>query len=261
MRNSMVSLVDYESKYDTVRFKRENGILQMQLHTDGGEYLNNGISHTELVDAFINIAADHENRVVILTGTGATFGARIDGGSFHRSEETDAARIARVHYEGRRIMQSVLDVEAPMIAAINGPMTRLPPFALTCDITLCSDNATFSDVVHFMEHGTVPGDGVHTVWQYLLGPNWGRYFLLTGQELSAQEALHARVVNEVLPRDQLLPRAWELAARLCEKPNHVLRYSRLVLNQRYRRMILDDVAFGYGMQWLGIKTDPTPRFS
>lgn len=52
-------------------------------------------------------------------------------------------------------------------------------------LVIASDTATFQDAPHF-PNGIVPGDGVHIVWPLLLGPNRGRYFLLTGQRLSAQ---------------------------------------------------------------------------
>jgi len=246
----MVVLSDYKDKYETARLERRDGILHIQLHTRGKEYCNSATAHTELVDLFSNVAADHGNRVVILTGTGNAFGNQIEGSAFGG----DGDDVARVHYEGRKIMENVLAIEAPMIAAINGPMTTLPPFALTCDITLCSDNATFSDIVHFPANNVVPGDGVQTVWEELLGVNRARYFLLMGQELDAQAAFNLGVVNEVLPHEQLQARAWEIAEELNKRPHRVLRYSRLVLTDRYRRAMRDSVAFGYGIQWLGIKT-------
>jgi len=246
----MVVLDSYRDKYENARLERRDGILQIQLHSRGGEFCNSATAHTELVDLFSNVAADHGNRVVILTGTGDSFGDKIEAAAFGG----DGDDVARVHYEGRKIMENVLAVEAPMIAAINGPMTMLPPFALTCDITLCSDNATFSDVVHFKMNNVVPGDGVQTVWEELLGVNRARYFLLTGQELDAEAALTLGVVNEVLPREQLLARAWELAEDLNTRAHRILRYSRLVLTDRYRRAMRDSAAFGYGIQWLGLKT-------
>jgi len=248
----MVVLDDYRDKYENAYIERRDGILQIQLHTGGEEFRNNATAHTELVDLFSNVAADHGNRIVILTGTGNAFGDKLKPEGFGGVLDGDG--VARVHYEGRKIMENVLAVEAPMIAAINGPMTMLPPFALTCDITLCSENATFSDFVHFQMNGTVPGDGVQTVWEELLGVNRARYFLLTGQELDSQAAMNLGVVNEVLPREKLLARAWELAEDLNKRAHHVLRYSRLILTDRYRRAMRDSVAFGYGMQWLGIKT-------
>jgi enoyl-CoA hydratase/carnithine racemase len=254
MSKQMVTLSDYAEKYETIKFERDDGILLMTLHCNDSDYVTSAIAHTEMADAFAQVGADHDNHIVILTGTGDSFGNRLAAASFYEGDESEGQMIARIHFEGRRIMQNVLDVEAPMIAAINGPMTSVAPFALTCDITLCAEHATFSDVVHFHDNGVVPGDGVHTVWPLLLGANRARYFLLTGQALSAQEALAAGVVNEILPRDRLLDRAWELARQLKQKPPHVLRYARLVLNQRFRRAVLEDTGFGYGMQWLGLRT-------
>ena len=103
--------------------------------------------------------------------------------------------------------------------------------------------------------GVAVGDGANIIWQYLLGPTRGKYFLLTGQQLTATEALNFGVVNEVLAPKDLLPRARALAQTLATRSDITLRYSRLVLNQQYRRLMLDDLAFSYGMQVLGQATE------
>ena len=104
-----------------------------------------------------------------------------------------------------------------MIAAVNGPAIVHAELPVMCDIVLAAEHAIFQDVVHF-PNGIVPGDGSMWCGRWWLGINRGRYFLLTGQKLSAQEALNLGVVNEVLPREQLLPRAWELAEQLAKQP-------------------------------------------
>jgi enoyl-CoA hydratase/carnithine racemase len=68
------------------------------------------------------------------------------------------------------------------------------------------------------------------VWPYLLGARRAKYFLLTGQEIDAQEALRLGVVNEVLPPSELLARAWELAAEWAAKPLALLRYTKEAIN-------------------------------
>jgi enoyl-CoA hydratase/carnithine racemase len=103
--------------------------------------------------------------------------------------------------------------EVPMISAINGPALRHSELPLLCDIVLAAEETTFQDSGHFI-NGLIPGDGMHIVYPMLLGLNRGRYFLLTGQRLSAHEAKDLGLVSEVLPRAQLLPRAWELAEQL-----------------------------------------------
>jgi hypothetical protein len=69
----MSKLEDYANKYQTIRFERRDGILQMTLHTDGQSLRWGFLPHGELPEAFYDVGADRENRVVILTGTGAEF--------------------------------------------------------------------------------------------------------------------------------------------------------------------------------------------
>ena len=104
-----------------------------------------------------------------------------------------------------------------------------PRFSVLSDVVLASDTAIFQDPAHFAV-GAVPADGVHVVWPMLLGQNRGRYFMLTGQILSASEAMELGVVGEVLPREKLLPRAWELAEQFAQRPVLTLRYTRAVFH-------------------------------
>ena len=78
---------------------------------------------------------------------------------------------------------NLLNIEVPVISAINGPAWRHGEIPLLSDIVLAADTAAFQDSAHF-PNGLVPGDGMHIVMPLLLGMNRGRYFLLTGQTLS-----------------------------------------------------------------------------
>jgi len=237
---------EYANSFRHVSMTRRDGILGMRLHSEGGPLVWGDSPHSELGYAFEAVGADRDNRVVILTGTGDNFCARIDKSWVGAMTP---AKWDRIYFNGKRLLMKLLDIEVPIIAAINGPARVHAEMAVMSDICVAADTTVFQDAPHF-RLGTVPGDGVHLIWQALLGPNRGRYFLLTGQRLSASEALDLGVVSEVLPMADLLPRAWELAAQLAVQADTTLRYTRVALTQNLKRMFTDNLGYGLALEGL-----------
>lgn len=238
---AMPTLSDYAEKYTCARIERHDGILQVQLHSEGFDLAWGFEPHEQLGRLWADIADDPDNKVVILTGSGENF--------IHREDLSDVPKIsmaelwALVADHGKRLLMNHLSIPVPMIAAVNGPATVHSELALMCDIVLAADQATFQDRPHF-HSGLVPGDGVHVIYPLLLGFNRARYFLLTGQTIEAKEAQQLGLVAEVLPQDRLLDRAWELARQLATRPSLTLRLTREALIQQLRRQMLDDLGYG-----------------
>lgn len=240
------TLAEYSQKYDHIKFEREDGILQLSMHS-GGSDLEWGFSpHQELGYCFGDIAADPENKVIIFTGSGATFIHKEDLGGDGVSAEVWATHVLP---DAKRLLMNLLEIQAPMIAAVNGPATVHAELALLCDIVLAADHATFQDAPHYPS-GLVPGDGVHVVWPMLLGLNRGRYFLMTGQQLSAKEAFDLGVVNEVMPQAKLLPRAWELARKIRSRPALTTRLTREAMLMQVKRAMLEQLPYGLALEGL-----------
>jgi enoyl-CoA hydratase/carnithine racemase len=240
---------DYKNRYHNIALERDDdGILLMRLHTDGGHFVWSEESHEELGYCFADIGADRGNRVVVMTGTGGVWCEEINFASFKLNT---AAEWDHTFYDGRKLLKNLLDIEVPIICAVNGPARFHPEIPVLSDIVIASETALFQDAPHFMG-GIVPGDGAHVVWTHLLGPNRGRYFLLMGQELNAQKALDYGVVGEIVPADELQARAMEIAKVFAGKTDLALRYSRVVLTQRYKRLMDEGLSLGLGLEALAV---------
>lgn len=244
------SFDDYATKYDNIRMRREDGILEISLHTGGGPLRWGRLPHAELEEAFLNVGRDRQNQVIILTGTGDEFSGPCAEPDYNRKyHRLTASEWAELGWESRGLLNNLLAIDVPMISAVNGPAVRHPELPVMCDIVLASETACFQDSAHYVG-GLVPGDGVHVVFPMVMGLNRGRYFLLTGQVLGAAEAKEAGLVSEVLPADQLMPRAWTLARQLLEQPEMHRRFARTLLTEQLRRQISDLLPYGLALEAL-----------
>ncbi|QDQ82272.1 enoyl-CoA hydratase/isomerase family protein [Paraburkholderia megapolitana] len=240
----------YKEKYRSIRMQRQDGILELHLHTEGGPLQWSLLAHNELESAFLEIGRDRENDVVILTGSGDSFcGPAIEPGRHPNRNIMTPETYDPIFWEGKHLMPNLLAIEAPVIAAINGPAVRHAEIPLVSDIVLASDDTFFQDTAHF-PGGMVPGDGMHIVMPLLMGSTRGRYFLLTGQKLTALEAQSMGLVNEVVPKAQLLARAREIAQLLLQQPRLVRRYTRVALTEDLRARLHGLLGYGLALEGL-----------
>jgi enoyl-CoA hydratase/carnithine racemase len=246
----MTALADYDGKCKVAHLERDDrGILTVRLHSDGGS-LRFGSDYLEpyqISDLFGDIADDPDNAVVILTGTGESFCEGVIEGL--QAAHGNPRAWDRVMRARRRMLRNLLDVEVPIVAAVNGPAKVHSEVALLCDIVIASDTATFEDAPHFPLGGT-PGDGAHIIWPHLIGPIRAKYMLLTGQRLSAAECLSLGVVSEVLPLDRLRERAVELAQMIADRPPLSARYTKQVMNLQLKRLFEQDLGYGLALEGL-----------
>jgi enoyl-CoA hydratase/carnithine racemase len=252
---------DYRDRYPTIRMERSpEGILEMALHHRGGPYVwdfdgvvqdedrsSSGGAHADLAEAAGMIAQDPHNRVVILTGTGDQFsGPRSTVKEFPKG---DAIYWERLRRTGTRLIANLLEIQVPVISCINGPIYRHAEIPLTGDIVLASEDALMVDSGHFPNR-TVPGDGIGVLIPFLMGWNRGRYFHLMGTEMSAQEMKEVGLVNEVMPREHLLPRARHIAGELAQKSDLTLRYTRLVLTAPLKTLVQQYLGYSFALEAL-----------
>jgi len=244
----MITLADYQRKYRFFRFERSgDGILTVTFQTNGGPLAWGLEPLEELGYVWADVGSDRANKVIIVTGTGDGF--------IPTMAVSDDARMSadtwdKIASDVRRMIRNHLSIEVPMIAAVNGPARFHSEQALLCDIVLASGDAVFQDSPHFIS-GMVPGDGVQVIYNHLLGTNRARYFLFTGQEIPAAQALELGLIGEVHARETLLARATQIARQILKQPELVRRYTRQVSIEPLRRLYGSFAEHGLGLEGLG----------
>ncbi|MCC6946153.1 MAG: enoyl-CoA hydratase/isomerase family protein [Bradyrhizobiaceae bacterium] len=227
--------------------RRADGVILAQAHTKGGPIQLSVENHRSVGQLFRTIGADTENEILIFTGSGDEFMMDADPEGF-KLEEKDLAYWAYeyAYKDGRiNVASLITDLEIPTIGVLNGPGFHTE-ICLMCDLTICSEDAVIFDL-HY-DIGSVPGDGINVCFQELLGTKRAAYALLTGEAIDAQTALRYGMVNEVVPRDKLISRAYELADHIMTQPRTTRRLTTQIVRRPWRRRLVDDLEMGWATQ-------------
>lgn len=243
------SFDEYKERFKEhfVMERRADGVLLVQGHTLGGSMQLSVEAHRALGQMFKTVGADPENELMIFSGTGDDFMMEIDPKGFELEKQDLQHWAYEYAYKDGRINVSSLinDLEIPTIGIFNGPGFH-SEICLMCDITICAKDAVVFDP-HF-DVGSVPGDGVHSCFQELLGVKRAAYALLTGEAIDAQKALEYGMVNEVLPRDKLISRAFKIADHIMNQQRITRRLTTQIVRRPWRKRITDDLDGGFGIQ-------------
>ena len=229
--------MDY-SGYHYLSAERKDRVLTVAFNRPESLNAINAELHTELSRIFADIAQDQDTEVVLLTGKGRAFCA---GGDLKWFQSMSPQQLDALFIEARKIIIDLLEVEQPIIAAVNGPATGLgATLALFSDVIIAAENAKIGDP--HVRVGVVAGDGGAVIWPWLVGAARAKEFLMTGDLLTAQEAERIGLINRVVPQDKLMSTAMELATRLANGPTKAIRWTKVSVNKILRdtaNLVLD----------------------
>jgi len=230
--------------------RSDDGVIVVRAHTQGGPIQLSVENHRAFGQAFKTIGADPENEVMIFTGTGDEFMMSVDPDGFQLEAEDLSYWAYEYGYKDGRINVAALihDLEIPTIGVLNGPGFH-SELCLMCDITICSEHAIIFDPHYAIS--SVPGDGIHSCFQELLGVKRAAYAFLTGERNDAEKAVKYGMVNEIVPSDRLLDRAREIAAGIMKQPRSIRRLTTQVIRRPWKKRITDDLDGGFGIQMFG----------
>lgn len=228
-----------------LKISKADGVAEVVLHTDGGSLVWSKAATLEITQFLDRAASDPEIRVIVLTGAGESWCDKLDPSEFGEMSWR------QVWTMEQNLLIRMIELNVIVIAAVNGPVGIHSDLPVLADIVLAAPEAVFADKYHFRRN-VVPGDGVHLVWSGILGRSRATYFCLTGERLGAEEARRRGAVHEVIERDQLLPRARELAREIATKPAAMLTYTKAALRLRDRRNFRQDLSHSLALQGLAM---------
>src|SRR5205807_4826059 len=242
-------MVDY-SKYEALKIEKADRVATVTLNRPDSLNAVNPVMHRELCNIWLDLAVDDEVNAIILTGAGRAFCAGGDvKGMVDRGGTSDGRRrTLMTPAEARRIVENMLDVEQPIIGAINGDAVGLgATVALLTDITVVSEKARFADT--HVRVGIVAGDGGAVIWPLLIGPHRAKEFLMRGHFINGAEAGRIGMVNYAVPPEQVMTKARELAQELADGPTWAIRWSKLAVNKWLKQQanLILDASLAYEM--------------
>ena len=207
--------------FENIRYEKRNQIAFLTVARPKVLNALNAATMLELSHAFQSVRDDDDVRAAILTGEGEK--AFVAGADITELASLDAVAALALAHRGQALFSLVENCGKPVIAAVNGfALGAGCELALACSIRLASANARFAQPETKL--GLIPGYGGTQPLPRLVGTGRALEILLTGEMIDASEALRIGLVNEVLPADQLLPRAEALAASIIANGPLAIRY-------------------------------------
>lgn len=212
----------------------------------------------DIIAALRRATEDPGVSCLILTGAGSAFSA---GGNLKGMKERngigrlDTPVATRDNYRRgvQQVIKALWECELPMIAAINGHAIGLGlDLACVCDLRVAADNAKFAS--SFIKMGIIPGDGGAWILPRTVGLARAAEMILTGDTYSAAQVLEMGLISQVVPADQLLATAQQLAARVVANPAKALRLAKRLLREGQQLRLSDVLELSAAFQALAHET-------
>jgi enoyl-CoA hydratase len=234
-----------QDKWTRFTFERQGAILTAFITSD---HPVNGVDeamHTELALIFNCLQRDTFSDLIILSGKGRAFCA---GGDFDWFEEqiNHPENFRAIGWDAKQIVVTLLQMEKPILCRMNGAAAGLgATIALLCDVIIADENAKIGDP--HVKVGLVAGDGGALIWPQLIGFAKAKELLMTGDLLSATEAMRLGLINYAVPASELDAKTHEIAVKILANPKWAVRWTKTTANIPLRALAaqLMDASIGW----------------
>lgn len=229
------------SGYRAIEVTVDAGVATIRLNRPEHGNSIDDTMHSELTRIFRDVQADQSTRVAVLTGAGSSFCT--GGDSSPTRTFTTLTGFSPIE-EARMIVESLLDLDKPLVCAVNGDALGLGAIlASIADAAFVERSARIGD--RHVAGGVTAGNGSAALWPAIIGLNRAKFLLMNGELLTADEACRLGLVHDVVDDGAALETAVALATRWAELPQFALRSTKAVLNTHLRTAAA--VALRYGL--------------
>lgn len=239
---------------DQVMYRREGAVEVVTLNRPESKNSFSFAMIKELGDHFQRLTLEDEVRAVIITGTGQGFctGADLSGPDNRPDINLPVGmRLTTQWYS--RVVGGIMNLEKPVIGAINGVAAGAGiNFALSCDVLIASEAARFIQV--FVRRGLVADMGGTFFLPRLIGLARAKELMFSGEEVDARRALELGLVNRVVPAEELMASAMEMAQRLAHGPTRAIGMMKNMLNRSFESNLESALEREAALQGIAVST-------
>jgi enoyl-CoA hydratase/carnithine racemase len=229
-------MLDKYNELSTLQVEQDGRLLSVTLNRPESLNAVGGGMHEQLEELWALVRRDASVGGVLLKGAGRAFcaGGDVKGmAASADSERAVAPSTANMLIGAKTLIANMLEVEQPIVAAVHGYAMGLgATIALCSDVVIAADDAILADT--HVSIGLVAGDGGAVIWPLLLPINTAKYYLMTGDRITGQEAARLGLVLRSVPADRLAAEAQAVARKLANGPSMAIRFTKTSVNKILR---------------------------
>ncbi len=233
--------------YGSIIFEKEENIAILTFNRPDARNAVNNQVRDEFTAAIAEVEADNDIRVLILTGSGKAFASGVDIKEFSQTTPYHAHNIYR-------LAERVEKLPKPVIAAVNGfSLGGGNEIALGCDIIIASEKAKFGQPE--LNIGIIPGGGATQRLPRMIGVCRAKELIFTSDIITAEEAFRLGMINRVVPEDQLIPTAKEIAKKIATKSPAALKLAKQAINYGMQANLETGLKYEYELYSLSLSLE------
>ncbi|MDF2655853.1 MAG: enoyl-CoA hydratase/isomerase family protein [Bacillota bacterium] len=233
--------------------RREDGVVTVRMHCNGGPLIWSMELHDAIGKMWRLLGTDRDTEMIIFTGTGNIWVSDFEAASWApEGDNAGETRYSHMFVDGRRmIITMIQDTEVPTLGVLSGSGGHIE-LACMCDFCIAADDITVLDPHMLPGINNVPGDGIQSCFMELMPTRQAVWYLMTGDKMTAEQLVQFGLVSEIVPREKLMDRAYEIADILMAQNRIARRLATQVVRRPWKKRIIDDLDCAFGTEMFGM---------